>query len=63
MSKKNLQDSFIEFCKKNNFEENNQQIKIINQLDNFINPKKNIFNYLFNSKKKLCFYLIGRAHV
>ena len=63
MSKNNLQDSFIEFCKKNNFEENNQQIKIINQLDNFINPKKNIFNYLFNSKKKLCFYLQGNVGV
>ena len=60
---KNLHDSFIEFCKKNCFELNNQQIKIINELGKFINPKKNIFNYLLNSQKKLCFYLQGSVGV
>ena len=44
MSKINLQDSFIEFCKKNKFEINNPQIKVISLLDKFINSKKNILN-------------------
>ena len=63
MSKKNLYVSFIEYCKKNGFEENSQQIEIINQLDQFINPKKTIFKYLFKSKTKLCFYLQGNVGV
>ena len=63
MLKNNLQDSFIGFCKKNGFEENNQQIKLINKLDRFINQKKTIFNYLLNTKKKLCFYLQGNVGV
>ena len=36
----NLQDSFKEFCKKNKFEKNSQQIEIINLLDKFLNPKE-----------------------
>ena len=63
MTDNNLQDPFIEFCKENNFEINNKQVKIIKQLDKFINSKKTIFNYLFNSKKKLCFYLQGNVGV
>tara|TARA_B110000211_G_C14026545_1_gene530113 strand:+ start:349 stop:1389 length:1041 start_codon:yes stop_codon:yes gene_type:complete len=63
MSKNNLHDSFIEFCKENGFEKNKYQIKIINQLEKFINPKKNILNYLFNSQKKLCYYLHGTVGV
>ena len=63
MSKNDLLNSFIEFCEENSFEKNNQQKKIINELDKFINPKKNILNYLFNSKNKLCFYLQGNVGV
>jgi cell division protein ZapE len=63
MSKNNLLNSFIEFCKKNGFEENHHQIEIINQLDSFLNPKKKILNYFFNSKNKLCFYLQGNVGV
>ena len=63
MSKNDLLNSFIEFCKENSFEENNHQIEIINQLDKFINPKRNILDYLFNSKNKLCFYLQGNVGV
>ena len=63
MPKNDLLNSFIDFCEENSFEKNNQQKKIINELDRFINPKKNILNYLFNSKNKLCFYLQGNVGV
>jgi cell division protein ZapE len=63
MAKNNLHNSFIEFCKANDYEENHQQIEIINQLDKFIYPKKTIINYLFNSKNKSCFYLQGNVGV
>ena len=63
MFKLSLQDSFKEFCKKNSFENNNQQIEIINQLDRFINPKKNFFRKFFRNKDKLCFYLYGKVGV
>ena len=63
MSKINLQDSFKEFCKKNSFENNNQQIEIINLLDKFINPRKNFFRKFFRDKEKLCFYLYGNVGV
>ena len=53
MSKLNLQDSFIEFCKKNSFEKNNQQIQIINLLDQFLNQKTKFFK----NRDKFCFYL------
>ena len=42
MAKNNLHNSFIEFCKANDYEENHQQIEIINQLDKFIYPKTRI---------------------
>ena len=63
MSKKGLQDSFKEFCKKNSFENNNQQIEIVNLLDKFINPKKTFLGNFFKSKDKLCFYLYGNVGV
>ena len=63
MFKKNLYNSFIEFCKNNKFEINNQQVKIIYKLDKFINSKKTAFDYLFNINKKLCFYLYGNVGV
>ena len=63
MSKLNLQDSFIEFCKKNSFEKNNHQIEIVNLLDQFLFPKKNLFKNLFINKNKLCFYLHGNVGV
>ena len=63
MSKKSLQDSFKEFCKRNSFENNNQQIEIINLLDKFINPKKTFLSNFFKSKDKLCFYLYGNVGV
>ena len=63
MSKLSLQNSFVEFCKKNSFETNNQQIEIVNQLDKFLHPKKNFFYNFFSKRKKLCFYLHGNVGV
>ena len=63
MSKFNLQDSFIEFCNKNSFEKNNQQIEVINSLDKVLNPKKTFFKNLLKNKDKLCFYLYGKVGV
>ena len=63
MIQENLQDSFIEFCKENKFEINNQQKKVVNQLKIFFKSKKTIFNYLINPKQKLCFYLSGNVGV
>jgi cell division protein ZapE len=63
MSKINLQDSFIEFCDKNLFEKNNQQIEIVNSLDKFLNPKKIFFKNLLKSRDKFCFYLHGNVGV
>ena len=65
MSKKSLQDSFKEFCKKNSFENNNQQIEIINLLDKLgekistqhilktISITEDDYNYSFEKIKKL----------
>ena len=63
MSKLNLQDSFIEFCNKNSFEKNNQQIEIVNSLDKFLNPKKTFFKNFFKNRGKFCFYLHGNVGV
>ena len=63
MSKLNLQDSFIEFCKKNSLEKNNRQIEIVNSLDKFLKPKKKFFKNLFKIKNNFCFYLHGNVGV
>ena len=49
MSKINLLNSFKEFCKKNKFEINFSQIKVIVELDKFLNSKK-LFLTLFYTK-------------
>ena len=63
MSKINLLNSFKEFCKKNKFEINFSQIKVIVELDKFLNSKKTIFNSIFSKNNKLCFYLFGSVGV
>ena len=63
MSKISLQDSFKEFCIKNSFENNNQQIEIVNLLDKFTNPRKTFLSYFFKKEDKLCFYLHGSVGV
>ena len=57
----NLQNSFIEFCKTKKFEINSNQVKIINSLDKFLNPKKNFLSFFLNSNDKMCFYLFGNV--
>ena len=59
----NLQDSFRDFCEKNNFEINEQQTKIISLLDTFLNNKKTFLSKFFKKKDKLCFYLHGKVGV
>ena len=63
MFKINLQNSFKEFCKQNNFEVNTQQKEIINLLVRFINNKETFFNRFLKKKSKLCFYLYGKVGV
>ena len=63
MSRLSLQDSFKEFCKKNLFENNYQQVEIINLLDKFINPRKTFLSNFIKNKDKLCFYLHGNVGV
>tara|TARA_B100001057_G_C22851385_1_gene951117 strand:- start:256 stop:1293 length:1038 start_codon:yes stop_codon:yes gene_type:complete len=63
MTKINLQGSFKEFCKKNEYEINLEQIEIINLLEKFLNTKESFFNRFFRKKEKLCFYLYGKVGV
>ena len=63
MQMRSLKDSFIKYCEKNNFEENLQQLKIVDSLVDFLSTKKNIFNYFFKKKQKKCFYLYGNVGV
>ena len=58
----NLKQSFLRFCKTNQFEINSKQVEIINLLENFITIKKRFFN-VFKKDKRLCFYLHGSVGV
>ena len=57
-----IQQSFLRFCKTNQFEINSRQVEIINLLENFISIKKRFFN-IFKKDKRLCFYLHGSVGV
>ena len=63
MRKLNFQDSFKEFCKKNKYEENEQQLEIIDLLNRFLNFKDTFLNRFFKKNEKLCFYLHGKVGV
>ena len=63
MSTISFKKTFINFCKKNKFEQNLNQIEIINLLDNFIKPKNKFMNFFSKSQEKLCFYLYGDVGV
>ena len=63
MSEQVFQDLFLEFCKKNKFEINKQQVQVVNLLDKFINSKKHFFSFFLKPKKKMCFYLHGSVGV
>ena len=58
----NLQQSFLRFCKTNQFEINPKQVEIINLLENFISTKKRLLN-IFQKDRRLCFYLHGGVGV
>ena len=62
----NLSKSYLNFCKKNNFELNADQLDLIKELSNFynINFNKSFLKKIFNQKKqKLGFYLQGDVGV
>ncbi len=63
MQRKNLQDSFKEFCKQNKLEVNINQIEIINLIERFFNNKRSFLSRFFKKKEKLCFYLYGKVGV
>ena len=58
----NLQQSFLRFCRANQFEINPKQVEIINLLEKFIYTKKRLFN-IFKKDRRLCFYLHGGVGV
>ena len=59
MNEKLLKNSFLEFCSKNKFEKNNNQLEIIDLLENFLSSKKSLLSFLSKSNQKICFYLYG----
>jgi len=62
----NLSKSYLNFCKKNNFEINTNQFNLVKELNNFynINFNKSFLKIIFNQKKsKLGFYLQGDVGV
>ncbi len=63
MNKSNLKDTFISYCIQKKFEKNQNQIKIIEMLDEFIKPKNFFSELIFKKRKKLCFYLHGGVGV
>ena len=63
MSKKELQNSFKEFCKQNDFEVNYQQIEIIDLLDRFFNHKEDFLSRIFKKKRKTLFLSIWKSRV
>ena len=54
MNLSSLKDSFLNYCKKNNFEKNIYQLKIIDSLINFLNQSL-FFNLISRFKKKKMF--------
>ena len=63
MSKIFLQDSFKEFCEINKFEVNDQQVKIINSLEKFLNNRETILSRFIKKQERFCFYLHGAVGV
>ena len=62
----NLSKSYLNFCKKKNFEINTNQLNLVKELNNFynINFSKSFLKKIFNKKKsKLGFYLQGDVGV
>tara|TARA_B100001121_G_scaffold307894_1_gene330485 strand:- start:492 stop:1538 length:1047 start_codon:yes stop_codon:yes gene_type:complete len=62
----NLKESFLEYCKKESLEVNQNQLKIIDQLNSYYkeNFEKSFFKKFFKKKNiKLGFYLVGDVGV
>ena len=59
MKEKLLKNSFLEFCEKNKFEKNDNQLEIVNQLENFLSEKNSLLSFFSKSNQKTCFYLHG----
>ena len=61
----NLKKSFLEYCEKEQFEINQNQIDIIEDLKNFYedNFKKNFLTKILKKNNKLGFYLVGEVGV
>ena len=59
MQQSSLKDSFLNYCEKNKYEKNLNQLDVISSLINFLNPKNSFFNFLKKNKPKKCFYLQG----
>ncbi len=55
--------SFVKFCKRNKFEINNNQLKIIELLNDFFYSKRNILDFFSKKDKKKCIYLYGDVGV
>ncbi len=58
-----LEKSFIKFCKKNKYEKNENQIKLIKSLSKFNLSRNKIADFFFSSNRKLGFYLYGDVGV
>ena len=65
MSSQNLNKNFIIYCKKNGFEQNQNQLNVLEKIISFYkNTNKNLFSKFFTqSSKKLVFYLQGDVGV
>tara|TARA_B100001057_G_scaffold498088_1_gene604057 strand:+ start:1222 stop:2265 length:1044 start_codon:yes stop_codon:yes gene_type:complete len=61
----NLKKNFLKFCEKNNYEINENQLDIINDLKKYYTDNFNLtlLNKFFKKKKKLGFYLVGDVGV
>ena len=59
MRMSSLKDSFLDYCEKNNYEKNLHQLKTLDLLIDFLNPKKSFFKFFSKNQKKKCFYLYG----
>ncbi|MDC0903313.1 cell division protein ZapE [Pelagibacteraceae bacterium] len=58
-----LKDSFLNYCTKNSYEKNLNQLMIIDFLIDFLDPKLKFLNLFSKKKNKKCFYLYGGVGV
>ena len=63
MQMSSLKEYFLNYCEKNNYEKNTNQLDIIDSFIKFLNPKIPFFNFFNKNKQKKCFYLYGGVGV